>query len=371
MSDIFLSYKSEDIPRAKIIAEALEQHRYSVWWDRMILPGKTFDQVIKEEINAANCVIVLWSKKSVESEWVKNEAREGIKRKILIPVLIEDVNIPFEFRHIQAANFTDWQGTLPNPEFDLLLKSVKEILRPFKPPIDEFNISAQKLFNEGNYLEAIITWRKVLNSDSENTLAIKGIKKAQKEINYQINSLISEARLLFGQNNYSGAIEKWNEVLNLDPENPIAIKEKQRVKKYLEITSKSEISEKWKWESMFAILAILFGYWCTSYFNYVIQNLIRDSILESMYMILLIVIFLIGYVLFEERISIKDGGGFWIFPLSIILLINLMFAFTGSIFGIILELLTFFFFVFLADIIESKYKKKPFSVVVLEQFRLL
>jgi hypothetical protein len=152
MSDIFLSYKSEDRPKAKISAEALERHGYSVWWDRIIPPGKTFDQVIEEALDAAKCVIVLWSKESVISDWVKNEAREGARRRILVPVLIDDVKIPFEFRHIQAAQLIDWQGTLPNPEFDLLLESVGQILgKPIvmkmeekKLSINEINISEKR-----------------------------------------------------------------------------------------------------------------------------------------------------------------------------------------------------------------------------------
>lgn len=152
MSDIFLSYKSEDRSGAKIFAEALEKHEYSVWWDRIIPPGKTFDQVIEEALDSAKCIIVLWSRESVSSDWVKNEAREGARRHILIPVWIDDVKIPFEFRHIQAANLIDWQGMLPNPEFDLLLKSVGDILgRPpikkiedKKPSTNEPNLSAQQ-----------------------------------------------------------------------------------------------------------------------------------------------------------------------------------------------------------------------------------
>ncbi len=183
MSDIFLSYKSEDRPRAKIIAEALEQHGYSVWWDRIIPPGKTFDQVIEEALDAAKCEIILWSRESVSSDWVKNEAREGTRRHILVPVLIDDVKIPFEFRHIQAAQLTDWQGALPNPEFELLLKSIGEILgKPpiakmddKKPSINELNLSAQQLYEEGKYSEAIDKWEQVVNLDSKNKTAIEGI----------------------------------------------------------------------------------------------------------------------------------------------------------------------------------------------------
>jgi hypothetical protein len=128
MSEIFISYASEDRPRAKIIAEALEHQGYSVWWDVVIPPGKTFDEVIKEELYSTKCIIVLWSWKSVLSDWVKEESSEGVKRKILIPVLIDDVEIPLGFKRIQAARLIDWSGTLPNPEFDILLKSVTELM---------------------------------------------------------------------------------------------------------------------------------------------------------------------------------------------------------------------------------------------------
>jgi hypothetical protein len=128
MSKIFISYASEDRPRAKIIAEALEHQGYSVWWDVDIPPGKTFDNTIKIELDSAKCIIVLWSWKSVLSDWVKEESSEGVKRKILIPVLIDDVEIPLGFKRIQAARLIDWSGTLPNPEFDILLKSVKELV---------------------------------------------------------------------------------------------------------------------------------------------------------------------------------------------------------------------------------------------------
>ena len=127
MSDIFISYSSKDRARAKVLAGALESQGLSVWWDRKIPPGKQFSKVIKEAMDEAKCVIVLWSKESVKSEWVQNEASEGASRKILVPALIDDVEIPFEFRRIQAARLVDWEGKSPHPEFDILLEAVRAI----------------------------------------------------------------------------------------------------------------------------------------------------------------------------------------------------------------------------------------------------
>ncbi|MHC4354552.1 MAG: toll/interleukin-1 receptor domain-containing protein [Planctomycetota bacterium] len=137
MSDIFISYSSQDRARAKVLAGALERQGWSVWWDRRIPPGKQFSQVIKEAVDEAKCVIVLWSKESVKSEWVQNEASEGARRKILVPALIDDVEMPFEFRRIQAARLVDWEEESPHPEFDTLLESVRAILgQPLSPQRD-------------------------------------------------------------------------------------------------------------------------------------------------------------------------------------------------------------------------------------------
>lgn len=128
MSDIFISYASVDRARAQQLATALERQGWSVLWDRQIPPGKTFDQVVEEELNAARCVVVLWSQAAVSSRWVKAEASEGAQREVLVPVLIDDVRIPLEFRRIQAARLVNWQETGPHPEFDKLLRAIKEIL---------------------------------------------------------------------------------------------------------------------------------------------------------------------------------------------------------------------------------------------------
>ena len=223
MSDIFLSYKSEDRPRAKIISEALEKYGFSVWWDRIIPPGKTWSQVIEEELRNAKCVVVLWSKESVKSDWVSSEASDGSRRRILIPVLIDNVEIPLEFRRLQASNLINWDGTLPNPELDLLVKSIGKIL--YKS--DKLNVSAQQLYNEEKYQDAIDAWKKVLELDQDNINAIDGLKNAKLRLEEKVKKLsIDElnvsAQQLYQEKKYSEAIDKWSKVLNLDQNNKIA-----------------------------------------------------------------------------------------------------------------------------------------------------
>jgi formylglycine-generating enzyme required for sulfatase activity len=117
MSDIFISYAREDRPRAEAIAQALEGHGWSVWWDWNIPAGKTFRHVIQQQLDKARCVIVLWSATSVTRKWVIEEASEGEERGILVPVLIEKVRPPLGFRSIQAADLITWQGDTTAPTF--------------------------------------------------------------------------------------------------------------------------------------------------------------------------------------------------------------------------------------------------------------
>ena len=102
MAEIFISYAREDRQHAEQLSRVLEALGWSVWWDRIIPAGRPFDEVIEEAIEAAKCIIVLWTEKSVRSDWVRTEATEGVARGILIPILLEDVRIPLAFRRIQA-----------------------------------------------------------------------------------------------------------------------------------------------------------------------------------------------------------------------------------------------------------------------------
>ena len=133
MSDIFLSYASEDLPRVRGLIRALEQQGWSVWWDRIIPVGKTYDQVIEEALDAARCVVVVWSQASVASHWVRTEADEGRQRNILVPVMIDnDVRPPLAFRLLQTARLLDWSDTASHPEFARLVQAITALLGP--PP---------------------------------------------------------------------------------------------------------------------------------------------------------------------------------------------------------------------------------------------
>jgi hypothetical protein len=124
MTDVFISYASEDRETARKLAAGLEKRGWSVWWDRKIIAGQTFDQIIEQELDTAKCVIVLWSQHSITSEWVKGEATVAAEREVLVPAMINNVRLPIEFRRKQTADLTSWDGAYSHEGFLALCDGV-------------------------------------------------------------------------------------------------------------------------------------------------------------------------------------------------------------------------------------------------------
>ena len=124
MADVFVSYANEDRERVRKLASELEACGWSVWWDRKIIAGQAFDQVIEHEIDTAKCIVVLWSNKSISSEWVKNEASVAAERGVLVPAMIDRVKLPLEFRRKQTSDLVGWDGDPSYEGFQVLYEGI-------------------------------------------------------------------------------------------------------------------------------------------------------------------------------------------------------------------------------------------------------
>ncbi len=133
MTDIFISYSSDDRDRIQPLVRAFERSGYSVWWDHKIPIGRTFDEVIEEAIDAARCVVVVWTENSVQSRWVRTEASEGKRRDVLIPVMIDKVKVPLAFRLIETAQLADWDGESDHRELGVLMEALERHVKRPRP----------------------------------------------------------------------------------------------------------------------------------------------------------------------------------------------------------------------------------------------
>lgn len=108
MSDLFISYAHEDRPIAAAIAERLVALGVDVWWDHELLGGEDYRARISEILSRTQAAIVIWSRRSIESHWVLNEAAAASERQCLIPVAIDNQKPPIDFRSIHTIDLGTW-----------------------------------------------------------------------------------------------------------------------------------------------------------------------------------------------------------------------------------------------------------------------
>jgi len=113
--DIFLSYSREDAARAKLFADAFAAEGFEVWWDAHLRSGEEYDRATEAALRNARSVVVLWSKYSVDSSWVRAEATQAYRSRKLMPAMIEDCDRPVMFELTQTAELSNWKGDRKNP----------------------------------------------------------------------------------------------------------------------------------------------------------------------------------------------------------------------------------------------------------------
>jgi TIR domain/prokaryotic YEATS domain len=140
MSDIFISYSSENRDFALQIGERLEQF-FNVWIDREgIEGGMQWEKVITEAVKACTVFIVIVTPESNQSEWV---ARETILAERLgkyrIPLFL-DGELPFRLLNL---HYIDFQGDFEGGFRDLL-----ETLNQHLQPQDKTRVAVNQLLGE-------------------------------------------------------------------------------------------------------------------------------------------------------------------------------------------------------------------------------
>jgi TolB-like protein len=127
MPDVFLSYSREDQPVARRFAEALAREGFSVWWDQSLSAGEAFDRVTEKALDEARAVVVLWSRHSVDSDWVRAEATQARATQRLVPVMIEPCKRPIMFELTHTAELEGWNGDKADPRWRTFIEGLARI----------------------------------------------------------------------------------------------------------------------------------------------------------------------------------------------------------------------------------------------------
>jgi hypothetical protein len=124
-ADVFLSYSREDGEQIRSLADELDGKHISVWYDRGLIAGQQYRDVLRQRIETVKAVVVLWTENSIASKWVKSEADLADQHNKLICLSdpkLEPTSIPMPF----AANEHIVEfGKLPELLKALALKGAK------------------------------------------------------------------------------------------------------------------------------------------------------------------------------------------------------------------------------------------------------
>lgn len=219
MTKIFLSYDREDLATARKLAAALEQLGHSVWWDRHIKGGTQYADEIEKALDAAEAIVVLWSKHSIASAWVKDEAAAGRDSGRLVPLSLGDCVPPLGFRQYQTLQLTNES----KPGSDPVFEELNEVLVAMGPDSAE---ARREDVSTPRRAAPISRRRALLAGGAATAAAAAGggywlyERKRRSDIPKEVEPLMLQAKQLMNQNTRDGqymALGLYQRVVQVAP----------------------------------------------------------------------------------------------------------------------------------------------------------
>lgn len=138
----FISYSRNDYDAARRFSEKISAV-VPVWMDKEIAAGDNFGEEIPFRILSADVVIVLWSRSSISSTWVRAEASQAIRQGKLISYNIDDTLPPEPMNTIHCQSAPN--GVLHDVDLARLVERIGQARRgasinkrPFEAAYAEF-----------------------------------------------------------------------------------------------------------------------------------------------------------------------------------------------------------------------------------------
>ena len=121
---VFLSYSRTDRKQALAVVRVLEGAGFRVWWDGLLEGGERFSRTTEAALDSARAVVVVWSRASVASHWVHDEATRGRESGRLVPISIDGSLPPLGFGQFQSI---DVSHALGKPSSEPMRKLVRAV----------------------------------------------------------------------------------------------------------------------------------------------------------------------------------------------------------------------------------------------------
>ncbi len=99
---IFISYAHEDIALCYTFCSEIQDSGYSIWVDKHLKVGTTWENTIFSKIDNCQAFIFLATKNSTQSEFCRRECAYAVEKgKFIVPVKLAPCQLPPEIKHIQ------------------------------------------------------------------------------------------------------------------------------------------------------------------------------------------------------------------------------------------------------------------------------
>ena len=173
---VFISYKTEDRARVKPLVDALEAAGVTVWWDLYIHGGAAWREVVQENLEAAACVVVVWSTLSAgpAGRFVQDEAARADRRGVYLPVSIDPVEPPLGFGQVQVLSLDGWRGARTDRRFLDVLDAVRALTEGGPNPRPKARAGAARLSALGRPWRALGVLALVLILAAAGLAVVKG-----------------------------------------------------------------------------------------------------------------------------------------------------------------------------------------------------
>ena len=144
-TSVFFSYSREDQTKALPIIRLIEAAGFSIWWDGLLEGGERFSRATEEALNRAKVVVVLWSKASVHSHWVSDEATRGRDRRILVPLSLDGTEPPLGFGQFQVIKLAGAKMNLDDAAIQRMVRAIAGLHDTAAQPVSSVPIRAPLL----------------------------------------------------------------------------------------------------------------------------------------------------------------------------------------------------------------------------------